>query len=36
MDVAREQIRKLASDGGYVPAPGCEYPPNLDSPTRRL
>lgn len=30
MEMAREQIRVLAPGGGYVLAPGCEYPPNLD------
>jgi uroporphyrinogen decarboxylase len=29
MDEAREQIDILARDGGFVLAPGCEYPPNL-------
>jgi len=28
MDACREQIEDLARDGGYVLAPGCEYPPN--------
>ena len=30
MDVARQQIRSLAPGGGYMLAPGCEYPPNHD------
>jgi uroporphyrinogen decarboxylase len=30
MDIAREQIRALAPGGGFVLAPGCEYPPNAD------
>jgi uroporphyrinogen decarboxylase len=30
MEMAREQIRVLAPGGGFVLAPGCEYPPNLD------
>ncbi len=28
MEIAREQIRCLAPGGGYMLAPGCEYPPN--------
>lgn len=30
IEIAREQIRVLAPGGGFVLAPGCEYPPNLD------
>jgi len=30
MEIAREQIRDLAPGGGFVLAPGCEYPPNVD------
>lgn len=30
MEIAREQIRTLAPGGGFVLAPACEYPPNLD------
>ncbi len=30
MDIAREQIRALAPGGGFILAPGCEYPPNMD------
>ena len=30
MELAREQIRVLAPGGGYVLAPACEYPPNLE------
>ncbi len=30
METAREQIRALAPGGGFVLAPGCEYPPNVD------
>jgi len=29
MDACRKQIDDLARDGGYVLAPGCEYPPNI-------
>ena len=29
MDACRAQIEELARDGGYVLAPGCEYPPNI-------
>jgi uroporphyrinogen decarboxylase len=29
MDECRRQIDVLGRDGGYVLAPGCEYPPNL-------
>lgn len=29
MDEARQQIDILAKDGGFVLAPGCEYPPNI-------
>ncbi len=29
MDACREQIDVLAKDGGYILAPGCEYPPNI-------
>ena len=29
MDACRKQIDVLAKDGGYVLAPGCEYPPNI-------
>ena len=28
-DACREQIEVLAKDGGYILAPGCEYPPNI-------
>jgi uroporphyrinogen decarboxylase len=28
MDACRKQIDVLAKDGGYILAPGCEYPPN--------
>jgi uroporphyrinogen decarboxylase len=30
MEIAREQIEILAPGGGFVLAPGCEYPPNVD------
>ena len=30
MEIAREQIRALAPSGGFVLAPGCEYPPNVE------
>jgi uroporphyrinogen decarboxylase len=30
MEIAREQIRSLAPGGGFILAPGCEYPPNHD------
>lgn len=30
METARKQIRELAGGGGFVLAPGCEYPPNID------
>ncbi len=30
LETAREQIRALAPGGGYILAPACEYPPNLD------
>lgn len=30
MEKAREQIRALAPGGGFILAPGCEYPPNID------
>lgn len=30
MEIAREQIRALAPGGGFVLAPACEYPPNVD------
>jgi uroporphyrinogen decarboxylase len=30
MDMAREQMRALAPGGGFILAPGCEYPPNVD------
>ncbi len=30
MELAREQIRALAPGGGYVLAPACEYPPNIE------
>ncbi|MDD3717881.1 MAG: uroporphyrinogen decarboxylase family protein [Actinomycetota bacterium] len=30
MEKAREQIRVMAPGGGFVLAPACEYPPNLD------
>jgi len=30
METAREQIRVLAPGGGYVLAPACEYPPNIE------
>jgi uroporphyrinogen decarboxylase len=29
MDACRRQIEVLARDGGYILAPGCEYPPNI-------
>ena len=29
MDACRKQIDVLAKDGGYILAPGCEYPPNI-------
>ena len=29
MEACRVQIEDLARDGGYILAPGCEYPPNL-------
>jgi uroporphyrinogen decarboxylase len=29
MDECRRQIDVLAKDGGYILAPGCEYPPNI-------
>lgn len=29
MDACREQIEALGRDGGYILAPGCEYPPNI-------
>jgi uroporphyrinogen decarboxylase len=29
MSACREQIDVLARDGGYILAPGCEYPPNI-------
>jgi uroporphyrinogen decarboxylase len=29
MTACREQIDVLARDGGYILAPGCEYPPNI-------
>jgi uroporphyrinogen decarboxylase len=29
MAACREQIDVLARDGGYILAPGCEYPPNI-------
>jgi len=29
MTACREQIDDLARDGGYILAPGCEYPPNI-------
>jgi uroporphyrinogen decarboxylase len=29
MEACRVQIEDLARDGGYVLAPGCEYPPNI-------
>jgi len=28
-DACREQIDVLAKDGGFILAPGCEYPPNI-------
>ena len=30
MEIAREQIYALAPGGGFILAPGCEYPPNVD------
>jgi uroporphyrinogen decarboxylase len=30
MEVAREQIKALAPGGGFILAPGCEYPPNAE------
>ncbi len=30
MEIAREQIAALAPGGGFILAPGCEYPPNCD------
>jgi uroporphyrinogen decarboxylase len=30
MEIARGQMRVLAPGGGFVLAPGCEYPPNVD------
>ena len=29
MDACRRQIDVLGKDGGYILAPGCEYPPNI-------
>ena len=29
MDECRRQIDILGKDGGYILAPGCEYPPNI-------
>jgi uroporphyrinogen decarboxylase len=29
METCREQIEDLARDGGFILAPGCEYPPNI-------
>ena len=29
IDACREQIDVLAKDGGFILAPGCEYPPNI-------
>jgi uroporphyrinogen decarboxylase len=29
MDECRRQIDNLADGGGFILAPGCEYPPNL-------
>ena len=29
MEECRRQIEVLAKDGGYILAPGCEYPPNI-------
>jgi uroporphyrinogen decarboxylase len=29
MDECRRQIDVLAKGGGFVLAPGCEYPPNI-------
>ncbi len=29
MEASREQIEVLAEGGGYILAPGCEYPPNI-------
>ncbi len=29
MEACRRQIEDLSRDGGYILAPGCEYPPNL-------
>jgi len=30
MEMAREQIRIMAPGGGFILAPACEYPPNLE------
>lgn len=30
MEIAREQMEIMAPGGGFILAPGCEYPPNLD------
>ena len=30
MEIARRQIMELGHGGGFVLAPGCEYPPNID------
>ena len=30
MERAHEQMRELGPGGGYILAPGCEYPPNID------
>lgn len=30
MEIARQQIMELGQGGGFVLAPGCEYPPNID------
>jgi len=29
MEACKVQIEDLARDGGYILAPGCEYPPNI-------
>ena len=29
MEECRSQIEVLGRDGGYILAPGCEYPPNI-------
>lgn len=29
MDACKRQIETLAKDGGFILAPGCEYPPNI-------